>query len=171
MDEPTSQLRGQIRVGRVSSVDKNRHTAQVEFTEIDGFISYDLQVLRGFAADYCLPAQGLPVLCLLIDGRLGAGFVLGAIYTESDAAPLADDSKRSIAGDDIRLGTPDASDKVALSSKVKDELDKIKNELTSIATTLGTGTAPPLGGPVVFGSPYVVGYSSTAPAAEKVSAK
>jgi hypothetical protein len=166
-----SEFYGQFRVGRVSSVDKKRHTAQVEFVEINGFISFDLQVLITRPGDYSLPAANTPVMCLILDGRLGVGFVLGAIYTESDAAPLNDDAKRSIAGDDIRLGDPNASDKVALAPKTKDELDKIKGELDKIAATLATGTAPPGGGTVVFGTPYTVGYSPTAPAADKVSAK
>lgn len=168
--EPRSQLYGQIRVGRVSSVDAKRHSAQVQFEEMDGFVSWDLQVLRGFAADYCLPAQNTPVLCLLLEGRLGVGYVLGAIYTENDAAPLDDAGKRSVAGDDLRLGDPAATDKVALSPKVKSELDKIKAELDKIATTLAS-----LGGGVTtnaaFATPYSQGYEPTAPDAEKVSAK
>lgn len=163
---PKSQLYGQIRIGRVSSVDKKRHTAQVQFEEIDGFVSYDLQVLVTRPGDYSLPVENTPVLCLLLDGRLGVGFVLGAIYTESDEAPLDDAALRSIAGDDIRLGAPDASDKVALAPKVKSELDKIKSELTNIATTLGS-----LSGQATFTTTYTMGYSPTDPAAEKVSAK
>lgn len=171
MDAPRSQLYGQIRVGRVQSVDAKRHSAQVEFFEQDGFVSFDLQVLRGFAADYCLPAENTPVLCLLIEGRLTVGYVLGAIYTDSDAAPLNDAGKRSVAGDDLRLGDPAATDKVALSPKVKSELDKIKGELDKIQTTLTTGATPVGGGTVTFATAYANGYSPTAPDAEKVSAK
>jgi phage baseplate assembly protein gpV len=167
----SSQLYGQIRVGRVSSVDETRHTAQVQFFEIDGFVSFDLQVLVTRPGDYSLPEADTPVLCLLLDGRLGVGYVLGCIYTESDEAPLDDASKRSIAGDDIRLGAHDADKKIALATKVKEELDKIKSELNKIVTTLGTGSTPVGGGTVTFATPYVVGYSPTEPAAENVSAK
>jgi len=127
-----SQLYGQIRTGRVSSVDKKRHTAQVKFDEIDGFVSWDLQVLVTRPGDYSLPVENTPVLCLLVDGRLGVGYVLGAIYTESDAAPLDDDGKRSIAGNDIRLGDPDASDKVALAPKVNDNFSAFWDVIDSV---------------------------------------
>lgn len=163
-------MRTGFHVGRVSSVDTKSHTAQVQFFEIDGFVSWDLQVLVTRPGDYSLPAKDTPVLCALIDGRLGVGFVLGAIYTESDAAPLDDAGKRSIASDDLRLGTPDASDKVALASKCKDNFDKINGELGNISTTLGTLT----GGATVnaaFSTPYTKAYSPSDPAAEKVSAK
>lgn len=127
-----SQLHGQIRVGRVSSVDAKRHSAQVQFFEQDGFVSWDLQVLRGFAADYCLPAQNTPVLCLLVDGRLGVGYVLGAIYTDNDAAPLSDAGQRAIAGDDLRLGDPSATDKAASAPKCNDNDTALWNVLNSV---------------------------------------
>ena len=94
-----SQLYGQIRIGRVLSVDANRHTAQVQFFELDGFVSWDFPVLVTRPGDYSLPAQNTPVLCLIVDGRLGVGYVLGAIYTDSDSPPLNDDGQRSIVGD------------------------------------------------------------------------
>lgn len=131
-ENPSSQLYGQIRVGRVSSVDTKRHTAQVEFTEQDGFVSWDLQVLVTRPGDYSLPAKDAPVLCLLIDGRLGAGFVLGAIYTESDAAPLNDAGQRAVVCDDLRLGASDASDKVALAPKCNDNDTALWTILNSV---------------------------------------
>jgi phage baseplate assembly protein gpV len=167
MHEPArSQLYGQIRLGRVSSVDAQRHTAQVQFEEIDGFVSWDLQVLVTRPGDYSLPAPNTPVLCVIMDGRLGVGYVLGAIYTESDGAPLSNAGQRSLAGDDVRLGDPNATDKVAMSPKVKSELDKIKAEFDTVATALKTLT-----GQATFGTVYAVGYSPTAPDAENVSAK
>ena len=132
MDAPRSQLTGQIRVGRVSSVDAKRHSAQVQFEEQDGFVSWDLQVLRGFAADYCLPAENTPVLCLIVDGRLGVGYVLGAIYTDNDAAPLNDAGQRAVAGDDVRLGDPAAADKVALAPKCNDNDTALWTILNSV---------------------------------------
>jgi phage baseplate assembly protein gpV len=163
-------MRNGFHVGRVSSVDAKRHTAQVKFDEIDGFVSWDLQVLVMRPGDYSLPPQNAPVLCALLDGTLGVGFVIGAIYTESDAAPLDDAGKRAVVGDDLRLGAADASDKVALSPKVKGELDKIKGELDKISTTLLSLTGG-ASAPAAFGTAYTVGYSPTAPDAEKVSAK
>lgn len=159
-------MKSGLHVGRVSSVDTKRHTAQVQFFEIDGFVSFDLNVLVTRPGDYALPAENTPVLCLLVEGRLGVGYVLGAIYTESDAAPLSDAGQRSVVGNDLRLGASDASDKVALAPKVKNELDAIKGELDKIAATLASLT-----GQASFATPYSVGYSPTEPAAEKVSAK
>ena len=181
MHEPAqkSQLYGQVRTGRVSSVNADRHTAQVQFAEIDGFISYDLQVLRGFAADYCLPAEGVPVLCLILDGRLGVGYVLGAIYTESDAAPLSDAGQRAIVGDDMRLGTPDASDKIALAPKCKQNFDDLKTHFSALETVI---MGPPIsepgnGSPSAFQTALAGALAGNSyptpqdPAAEKVSAK
>jgi hypothetical protein len=172
---PASQLYGQIRVGRVSSVDADRHTAQVEFSEQDTFVSWDLQVLRGFAADYCLPAQNTPVLCLLVDGRLGVGYVLGAIYTESDAAPLSDAGQRSVAGNDLRLGAPDASDKVALAPATKDEIQKALDYADGIASAIKAGAVVAQDGGASLKSSIVAALpvkpTLNAPAAEKVSAK
>jgi phage protein U len=82
---PKSQFGGQFRVGRVSSVDASRHSAQVQFFEGDGFVSWDMAVVVNRGGDYWLPTKDTPVLCLLVEGRLGVGFVLGAIYTDSDA--------------------------------------------------------------------------------------
>jgi phage baseplate assembly protein gpV len=170
MDAPVSQLYGQIRIGRVSSVDPKRHTAQVQFSEQDGFVSPDLPVLVTRPGDYSLPAENTPVLCLIVDGRLGVGYVLGAIYTESDAAPLDDASKRSVAGDDLRLGAPDASDKVALASLVKDRLDKLQQKFD--AHTHDVPYTSPAGPATATAAPTAssVGELDDV-AAEKVSAK
>lgn len=129
---PRSALYGQVRVGRVSAVGKSRHTVEVKFEEVDGFISWDLHVLSRNPGDYALPAVDTPVLCLLLDGRLGVGFVLGCFYTEEDEPPLSDEGQRSIAGDDIRLGDPEASDKVALSSLVKSNFDTLFDILDDV---------------------------------------
>ncbi len=166
-----SQFYGQFRKGRVSSVNKKDHTVQVEFFEHDGFVSPDMSMLVTHPGDYALPVKDTVVLCLIVDGRLGEGYVLGAIYTESDAAPLDDDGKRSIASDDLRLGDPAADKKVALAPTCKQNFDDIKSEFTTIKTALASLT----GGATVaaaFTTPYsTVAYSPSDPAAEKVSAK
>lgn len=178
-DLPRSELYGQVRLGRVSSVDKSRHSAQVQFEEIDGFVSYDLQVLVTRPGDYSLPAKDTPVLCLLLDGRLGAGFILGAIYTDNDAAPLNDDGQRAVASDDLRLGAPDASDKVALAPKCKDNFDKLKQHFQVLEQII---TGPPIneagnGAPSSFQAALAAAIAGSAypdpqdPAAEKVKAK
>lgn len=92
-------LEGLIRVGRVSSVNVDRHTAQVKL-EDDGAqaVSYDLQVLVTRPGDYSLPPADALVVCLLVPGPSGDGYVLGAIYSEADAAPTNDADRRIVSG-------------------------------------------------------------------------
>lgn len=164
---PPQQFHAQVRVGRISSVSASGHTAQVNFFEGDqDSVTFDLQIVFTRPGDYSLFAKDTPVLCLMMDGTRGVGFVIGAIYTEDDPPPLDDEGARSIAGDDIRLGDPEAEDKIALAPLVKSELDKIKTELNKISTTLASLT-----GQASFTTPYTMGYSPTEPAAENVSAK
>ncbi len=176
---PKAALYGQVRVGRVSAVGKSRHTVEVKFEEVDGFVSWDLHVLARNPGDYALPAADTPVLCLLLEGRLGVGFVLGCIYTEDDVPPLDDEGMRSIAGDDLRLGDPEAEDKVALAPKCKGNFDDIKSHFDAVWAVL-TGPVineAGMGGPsslqaalkgAINGSPYP---TPDDPAAENVSAK
>jgi hypothetical protein len=181
-DLPTSTyFTGMFRIGRVSSVDAKAHTAQVQFFEIDGFVSWDLQVLTPLSGDYAMPTKDTPVLCVILEGRLGVGFVLGAIYTENDKPPLDDAGKRSIAGDDLRLGAPDASDKVALAPKCKDNDTALWDVLNNVC-----GASAPVvneagnGGPsslqVAFKAAIAAQQAANKlppvdPAAENVSAK
>lgn len=167
----SSQFRGTFHLGRVSSVDKGRHSVQVQFEELDGFVSFDLQMLVTRPGDYSLPAVDSMVWCVIKEGRLGEGFVLGAIYTDNDAAPLDDAGKRSIVSDDLRLGAADADKKVALAPTCKQNFDDIKSEFNTIKATLGSITGG-ISTTASFSAPYtVVGYSPTDPAASKVKAK
>ncbi len=177
-------MRGEIRTGRVSSTDAKRHTAQVKFTEIDGFVSYDLQVLVTRPGDYSLPAVDAPVLCLFLDAPVGGdtagtGYVLGAIYTESDAAPTDDSARRVVAGDDVRLGAFDAGSKVALAPKCKGNFDDLKTHFSAVE---GVITGPPInepgnGAPSALQAALAAAIGAAAyptpadPAASKVSAK
>jgi phage baseplate assembly protein gpV len=172
-------MRGEIRVGRISSTDAKRHTAQVQLFEVDGLITWDLQVLVTRPGDYSLPAPNTPVLCLMLDHAAGVGFVLGAIYTESDAAPTDDSARRVVAGDDVRLGAFDASDKVALAPAVKGNFDDLKTHFTAVEAVI---TGPPInepgnGAPSAFQTALAAAIGASSyptpadPAAEKVRAK
>lgn len=136
-----SQFYGQFRWGRVSSVDADRHSAQVQFEEIDGFVSWDLAVLAGLGGDYFLPAQNTLVLCVIVDGRLGVGFVLGAFYSDNDAAPLSDASQRAVVGSDLRLGDANASKNVAIDGDESDAGTLVLN-VSPPSTLTGTYTDP-----------------------------
>lgn len=144
---PTSHFYGSFRMGRVSSVSTDGHTAQVEFFELDGFVSYDLQILTTRPGDFSLMAKDTPVLCVLIEGKHGegrglSGFVLGAFYTENDAPPISDENARSVASDDLRLGDPEAEDKIALAPKVNSNFDAQKRHFDALEAVIT--------GPVVF---------------------
>lgn len=172
-------MRGEFRTGRVNSTDTKRHTARVKFQEVDGFISYDLQVLVTRPGDYSLPADDSLVLCALLDGKEGAGYVLGALYSESDAAPLDDAGKRSVVCDDLRLGAADASDKVALAPKCKGNFDDLQTHFQAVEAVI-TGapiSEPGNGSPSAFQTALAAAIGASSyptpqdPAAEKVAAK
>jgi hypothetical protein len=109
--------------------------------------------------------------------------VLGAIYTESDAAPLDDAGKRAIVGDDIRLGTSDASAKVALAPPSDDAISAFFHLLDGVFgdSSAALVTAAPGDPDVVYVAmkAAIAAYALANPgkwppvsvAAEKVSAK
>jgi len=142
MHEPPikSQFGGQFRIGRVSSTDASNHRVTVQFFEQDGFTVEAMSMLVTRKGDYSLPEQDDLVLCLLVDGRLGNGYVLGSLYSDSDAAPLSDAGQRSIASDDLRLGDPGASDKIALAPPTNDGLTALWNILDGVCGD----SAPPV---------------------------
>jgi phage baseplate assembly protein gpV len=134
------QIAGMVRTGRVSSTDKNKHTARVEFAD-DGEdqLSYDLQILVTRPGDYSLIAPGALVACLFVPGSSGDGFILGALYNDEDAPPADDDEVRVIEGEDLRLGASNAIDKVALAAATKDEIQKALDYANGIATAIMAG--------------------------------
>ena len=180
-DDILRALSTMVRVGRVSSVDADKHAVRVLFDDADGLVSYDLAMVATRPDDYSLPAKDTAVLCLMLPGPSGLGFVLGCIYTDADAPPLSAAGARSVAGDDVRLGDPEAEDAVALAPAVKEELDSIKSELDNVKLALGLHThlagtlVSPAGAVTGATAPsvdhgYTVSYSPTEPAAEKVKA-
>lgn len=171
-DLPKSQFSGQFRWGRVSSVDAENHRVQVQFFEIDGFVSWDMQMLTTRPGDYSLPPRDTPVLCLLVDGRLGVGYVIGCFYTDDDSAPLSDDGQRSVASDDLRLGDPDAEKAVGLDGDSCDAgqlqiLGGISNAFAGIQYTDPDGNVSAIS---ASGAPLLLKAKLQA-SAEKVKAK
>lgn len=178
-------MRGELRTGRVSSADAKKHTARVQFfegradDENEGFVSRDLPILFMGRGDYHLPEKDALAVCFIPDDVVGKGFVLGFIYSDSDAPPTDDGARRVVAGDDLRLGSFDAGDKVALAPATKGNFDDLKNHHQAVYTVI---TGPPIsepgnGAPSAFqaalaaaiaGSPYP---TPAEVAAEKVSAK
>lgn len=138
---------GIVRTGRVSSVGAAKHTARVHFEDDgDDAISFDLSVLATRQGDYSLPAVGALVLCLLVPGASGDGFVLGVLYSDEDDPPTDEEGARVVAGNDVRLGSEAASDAVALAPATKDEIQKVLDYAQGIATAIQAGVPVPQDG-------------------------
>lgn len=172
------------RIGRVSSVDEKAHTARVNLSDANGGtgddgVTGDLQVLVRSPGDYSLPKVDALVACLVDTGGGGEGCVLGILYSDSDAAPLDDKGKRSIVSDDLRLGTADATDKLALAPRVNGNFNKLKQHFAAVEDVI-TGAPipePGNGSPSAFQAALAAAIGIVAypdpddVAAEKVSAK
>ncbi|MGO4369615.1 phage baseplate assembly protein V, partial [Paenibacillus sp. MCAF20] len=70
---------GQIKVGKVSTINAALASVRVTFPDADDLVSPELPLLVTPGA-YALPDVGASVLCLLFGG--GAGICLGSYYTE-----------------------------------------------------------------------------------------
>lgn len=160
-----------LRIGRVNSVDGEKHTVTVTFTDVDGepMVSGDLHVFARRRGDYSLPEEGDLVGCAMDPGPQGVGFVLGVLYSDSDAPPTDDAGARVVAGDPVQLGDETADKFVALANLVKDRLDSIQQTFDAhIHTTTATVG---LGGPGVISPPTSPIGALADVAAEKVTAK
>lgn len=173
------RMAGEFQWGRVSSVDAAKHTARVHFADEgeddDDVVSADLPVLVRCPGDYGLPVKDTLVLCAMVPGSDGVGWILGCFYSDADAPPLDDAGQRAIASDDLRLGAADATDKVALAPATKDEIQKALDYAEGIASAIQAGVPTPqdggagLKGTIVAALP--VKPTLNEPAAENVSAK
>ena len=92
---PRSEFGAKILAGRVSSVDAANKRVAVQFFDLDGQVVPDLIPLHARNGDYVLPSPETPVLCVLLDGLYGAGYVLGCFNTDSDSPSLDDAGKRA----------------------------------------------------------------------------
>jgi phage baseplate assembly protein V len=85
-----------LRIGMVVSIDENKHTARVQFTDRDNMVSWDLKVLVPSTVDpqdYGLPVEGTEVLCGFLPNGQQQGFIIGAFYTDANPPPIADRNK------------------------------------------------------------------------------
>lgn len=169
-----------LRIGRVSSTDTTRHSARVRFLDKDGdapepMESDDLPVLVTRTGDYSLPPVDGLVLCLIDPGPFGVGYVVGQLYSDADPAPLDDAGQRAIAGDDLRLGAADATDKVALAPATKTEIQKVLDYAKGIKTALQAGVPVANDGGAGLKTSVLAAWPApptlAEPGAEKVSAK
>lgn len=69
-----------VRIGKVSSINREKSTAQVVFEELDNMVSNDLIILIPIGNTLTsedLPKINQPVLCLFLDNS-SDGFILGS---------------------------------------------------------------------------------------------
>ena len=84
-----SDLEFQFRIGKVSAVFPERHTAKVFFEDNDNVVSAELPILVPFTGKnkvYALPDVNDSVACIsqLNSETEGDGFILGSFYNDVD---------------------------------------------------------------------------------------
>ena len=103
MNRLEEMIRHLFRVGSVVSTDPDAGTARVQLADADGLVSHDLPVAQRQTLknkDYAMPDVGEHVLCLFLPFGIEQGFVLGSIYSQADATPVADQDKRHVEFED-----------------------------------------------------------------------
>ena len=99
MNRLEEMIRHLFRVGSVVSTDPAAGTSRVQLADADGLVSHDLPVAQRQTLknkDYAMPDVGEHVLCLFLPFGIEQGFVLGSIYSQADATPVADQDKRHV---------------------------------------------------------------------------
>ncbi len=79
-----------IRVGKVSSVNRNNCTARVFFEDRDDVVSHDLRVIVKNTMnkkDYWLPDVDEQVVCIFLPNGEETGFIIGSVYSDVDRPP------------------------------------------------------------------------------------
>jgi phage baseplate assembly protein V len=94
------KLNNMIRIGEVSSINKENCTVKVVFKEFDNsLVSYDLPILVKQAMntkDYHMLDINEQVVCIFLPTGLEAGFVLGSSYNEEDKPIIANQDIRNL---------------------------------------------------------------------------
>ncbi|MDI1471935.1 putative phage baseplate component [Thermodesulfovibrio sp. N1] len=91
-----------LRFGVVVGVDESRGMVRVQYTDMDGEVSYWLAVLKQKTLKdkvYWMPDVGEHV-AVLIDENAEEGVVLGAIYSSADSVPVSNKDKCHIKFED-----------------------------------------------------------------------
>ncbi len=98
-----SIIRNMVRVGKVSTVNGAACRVKVVFPDKENCISDELPVIQiggAGTAGYWVPEVGTQVLCLFLPNAsgngLGAGFVIGAYYSQAMSPKESDEAVRSI---------------------------------------------------------------------------
>jgi phage baseplate assembly protein V len=88
-----------IKVGKVVAIDETTARVRVELPDCDGMITYWLPVVVPKSQKdkfYWIPDIGEQVICAFLDNGLEQGFIIGAIYSETDIVPVKNKSKNYI---------------------------------------------------------------------------
>jgi phage baseplate assembly protein V len=91
-----------MKIGIVSAIDPVKCAARVQFPDNDDVISYWLPVVQPKTLKdhfYYMPDVGEQVVCLLDDNG-ESGVILGAIYSQADAAPVNNPDKWHVTFED-----------------------------------------------------------------------
>ncbi|WP_028551760.1 phage baseplate assembly protein V [Paenibacillus sp. UNC451MF] len=94
-----SDWRNLIRVGLVSSVNREAGTARVTFPDKTDQVTADLPVLVPTTqqAHYItFPQVGETAVCLFLGNGIQTGFILGALYTDQNPPPAVEPSAHGV---------------------------------------------------------------------------
>jgi len=113
-----------LRFGVVTQIDEKTALVRVQFTDIDGVLSYWLPVLKQKTLkdkQYWMPDINEHVVCL-IDENGEEGVVIGAIYSDADTVPVSSKDKYHVSFND---GTVIEYDRAAhkLYADIKGDID------------------------------------------------
>lgn len=103
-----------IKYGVISSIDAEKATARVTFSDRDNVVSYDLPITftnTGFAKMYSMPKVGQPVKCSFLGTGMEDGFIDGSFYNSENVPPKTG-NVHYVAFDDGALVEYDADSKI-----------------------------------------------------------
>lgn len=89
-------IRELVRVGIITAVYPEKGTVRVTISDVDDLHSYELQVVVPKThkdKEYWMPDIGEQVVCLFSGQGLERGWVLGAVYSQVDTVPEANQDK------------------------------------------------------------------------------
>jgi phage baseplate assembly protein V len=85
-----------VRIGKISSIDKEKCTARVVFEDKEDLVSDNLPIIiPTTSADkfYYMPQIGERVVCAFMENAPSKGFILGSFYAENREPSVKDENK------------------------------------------------------------------------------
>ena len=85
-----------IKVGIVTALSPSKGAARVRLSDNDSLVTYWLPVIQGKThkdKHYNMPDVGELVVCAFLDNGIEDGFIIGAIYNNSDSVPVSSADK------------------------------------------------------------------------------